>query len=128
MVAQPTTADRPPIAVQVEGPSQESPEDAVVLRSLSYAYAGHRPMLSDISLSLPRGSRCLLVGANGAGAHQRLTPPCVACSVGACSQLGCMLGPLLMALVIQPGMHVVPGVACLHLPNVTGKIFAARYC
>ena len=81
MVAQPTTADKLPIAVQVEGPNQESPEDSVVLRSLSYAYAGHRPMLSDISLSLPRGSRCLLVGANGAGAHQCLSPPCTACAI-----------------------------------------------
>ena len=70
MVAQPTTADKPPITVQVEGPNQDSPKDAVLVRSLSYAYAGHRPIVSDISLSLPRGSRCLLIGANGAGAHQ----------------------------------------------------------
>ena len=76
MVAQPTTADKPPLDVQVEGPNQASPESAVVLRTLSYAYAGHRPILSDISLSLPRGSRCLLVGANGAGAHQCPVPTC----------------------------------------------------
>ena len=66
MVARPA-ADAPSVAVQVEGPTAESLEDAVIIRSLSYAYAGHRPILSDISLTLPRGSRCLLVGANGAG-------------------------------------------------------------
>ena len=77
MVAQPSTADGPAIAVQVEGPNQDSATDAVVIRSLGYAYAGHRPILSDISLSLPRGSRCLLVGANGAGADA--SPSCAFC-------------------------------------------------
>ena len=55
------------IGVHVEGPNELSPEDAVVLNTLSYAYSGHRPIVSDISLSLPKGSRCLLLGANGAG-------------------------------------------------------------
>ena len=55
------------IGVHVEGPNEQSPEDAVVLNTLSYAYSGHRPIVSDISLSLPKGSRCLLLGANGAG-------------------------------------------------------------
>ena len=55
------------IGVHVEGPNEQSPEDAVVLNTLSYSYSGHCPILSDISLSLPRGSRCLLLGANGAG-------------------------------------------------------------
>jgi CCR4-NOT complex subunit CAF16 len=76
MVARPA-ADAPSVAVQVEGPNAASLEDAVVIRSLSYAYAGHRPILSDISLALPRGSRCLLVGANGAGGcAQAPQPPC----------------------------------------------------
>lgn len=55
------------VGVHVEGPNQHSPEDAVVLNTLSYAYSGHRPIVSDISLTLPKGSRCLLLGANGAG-------------------------------------------------------------
>ena len=57
------------IGVHVEGPNEQSPEDAVVLNTLTYAYSGHRPIVSDISLSLPKGSRCLLLGANGAGEH-----------------------------------------------------------
>lgn len=56
------------IGVHVTGPDEYSPQDAVVLNTLSYAYTGHRPIVSDISLSLPKGSRCLLLGANGAGA------------------------------------------------------------
>ena len=55
------------IGVHVEGPNEQSPENAVVLNTLSYAYSGHCPIFSDISLSLPKGSRCLLLGANGAG-------------------------------------------------------------
>lgn len=55
------------IGLHVEGPSQSSPQDAVVLSTLSYAYSGHQPIISDISLTLPKGSRCLLLGANGAG-------------------------------------------------------------
>lgn len=41
--------------------------DAITVNSLQYAYPGHSPVISNFSLSLPRGSRCLLVGANGAG-------------------------------------------------------------
>ena len=60
------------IGVHVEGPNAQSPEDAVVLNTLSYAYSGHRPIVSTISLSLPKGSRCLLLGANGAGETLKL--------------------------------------------------------
>ncbi len=63
----PSNADGPSVSAEVVGPNEQSECDAVVLNSLSYAYAGHRPVLSNISLKLPRGSRCLLVGANGAG-------------------------------------------------------------
>ena len=100
MVAQPTTADSPTLAVQVEGPNEESLEGAVVLRSLSYAYAGHRPILSDISLSLPRGSRCLLVGANGAGAHQR----CLSRTrlLGVCPAKAACVGHTSCLLAAQP--------------------------
>ena len=55
------------IGLHVEGPNESSSQDAVVLNTLSYAYSGHRPIVSDISLTLPKGSRCLLLGANGAG-------------------------------------------------------------
>ena len=63
----PSTTDGPSVSAEVVGPNEDSEINAVVLNSLSYAYAGYRPVLSDISLQLPRGSRCLLVGANGAG-------------------------------------------------------------
>lgn len=62
----------PSVSARVIGPSSESEADAVVLNSLSYAFSGHRPVLSDLSLKLPRGSRCLLVGANGAGENPAL--------------------------------------------------------
>ena len=55
------------VGLHVEGPNQSSPQDAVVLNTLSYAYSGHHPIISDISLTLLKGSRCLLLGANGAG-------------------------------------------------------------
>ncbi len=52
--------------------------DAVVVRSLSFSYPDSPPVVDDFSLSLPRGSRCLLCGANGAGepslAHPRAGP------------------------------------------------------
>lgn len=35
--------------------------------NLQYAYPGCQPFIKDFTLDLPRGSRCLLVGANGAG-------------------------------------------------------------
>lgn len=47
--------------------------DAVVVRSLSFAYPGYAPVVSDFSLTLPAGSRCLLLGANGAGKTTLLT-------------------------------------------------------
>ena len=63
------------IGLHVEGPNQSSPQDAVVLSTLSYAYSGHQPIISDISLTLPKGSRCLLLGANGAGEPLCLCAP-----------------------------------------------------
>ena len=46
-------------------------DDSLLIRSLSFSFPGHAPMLSDISLRLPRGARCLLCGANGGGAFPR---------------------------------------------------------
>jgi ABC-type bacteriocin/lantibiotic exporter with double-glycine peptidase domain len=41
---------------------------ALVIKNLDFTYSGApQPCLKDISLSLPKGSRCLLVGDNGAG-------------------------------------------------------------
>lgn len=45
----------------------KAPEDAVVVRSLTFSFPGSAPIISDLSLVLPRGSRALLCGANGAG-------------------------------------------------------------
>lgn len=44
------------------------------INSLSYAYPGALPVISDFTLQLPRGSRCLLLGANGAGEITSQTP------------------------------------------------------
>jgi len=41
---------------------------AVEVSRLSYAYpAASQPALRDVSFTLPRGARCLLLGANGVG-------------------------------------------------------------
>ena len=41
--------------------------DAVVVKNLTFKYGVKAPSLKDVSLSLPSGSRTLLVGDNGAG-------------------------------------------------------------
>ena len=50
--------------VPVDGTHDELP---LAINSLSYAYPGASPVISNFTLQLPRGSRCLLLGANGAG-------------------------------------------------------------
>jgi CCR4-NOT complex subunit CAF16 len=45
----------------------EADTGSMVIRSLAYSYPGGKEILSDFSLELPPGSRCLLSGANGAG-------------------------------------------------------------
>lgn len=40
---------------------------AVSLQGLTFAYPGCAASIKDVNLDLPRGSRCLLIGANGAG-------------------------------------------------------------
>lgn len=48
-------------------------KDAVVVRSLGFAFPfSQTSVIRDLDLQLPRGSRCLLTGANGAG---ELPPP-----------------------------------------------------
>lgn len=46
---------------------QDTSYDAVRVQNLTYAYPGHLPVIENLSLILPAGSRCLLIGANGAG-------------------------------------------------------------
>jgi CCR4-NOT complex subunit CAF16 len=40
---------------------------AIDVKRLSFQYGSDPPVLKDVSFSLPRGSRCLLLGDNGAG-------------------------------------------------------------
>ena len=56
-------------------------EDSVVVRSLNFSFPFSRPVIHDLSLELPRGSRCLLTGANGAGVWRGRPPalPARAC-------------------------------------------------
>jgi ABC-type multidrug transport system fused ATPase/permease subunit len=42
--------------------------NAVYVNSLQFAFPGSPPFIDDFTLELPAGSRCLLCGANGAGA------------------------------------------------------------
>lgn len=58
------------VSIAAVGPlndTREPDKDTVVVNTLSFAYPGHKPLISGMSLRLPRGSRCLLIGANGAG-------------------------------------------------------------
>lgn len=40
---------------------------AVSLNGLNFAYPGCKASIKDVNLEIPKGSRCLLIGANGAG-------------------------------------------------------------
>lgn len=51
----------------------EMPGDALAVQSLKFAYPGSKPVIDDFSLHLPAGSRCLLLGANGAGERECCT-------------------------------------------------------
>jgi CCR4-NOT complex subunit CAF16 len=42
-------------------------QQAVVLQDLQFSYPGCNAFLKGIDLQLPKGSRTLLIGANGAG-------------------------------------------------------------
>ena len=55
-----TRAARPLYGAPVDG-------NPIEVRSLDFAYPGGPPVLRGLSLSVPRGARCLLIGANGAG-------------------------------------------------------------
>lgn len=68
-----TASDPPLAAVASVVPSDDTqPADAVVVRCLSFRFPmAAEATIQDLSLTLPRGSRCLLTGANGAGAVLR---------------------------------------------------------
>jgi ABC-type transport system involved in cytochrome bd biosynthesis fused ATPase/permease subunit len=52
--------------VDASGPASTE-EQAVVLQDLQFSYPGCNAFLKGIDLQLPKGSRTLLIGANGAG-------------------------------------------------------------
>jgi ABC-type Mn2+/Zn2+ transport system ATPase subunit len=41
--------------------------DGINLNNVTFAYPNCPPFIKDGNLNLPRGSRCLLIGANGTG-------------------------------------------------------------
>eukprot|EP00820_Chromera_velia_P002431 Cvel_15969.t1-p1 / transcript=Cvel_15969.t1 / gene=Cvel_15969 / organism=Chromera_velia_CCMP2878 / gene_product=ABC transporter I family member 19, putative / transcript_product=ABC transporter I family member 19, putative / location=Cvel_scaffold1208:52026-53066(+) / protein_length=84 / sequence_SO=supercontig / SO=protein_coding / is_pseudo=false len=43
-----------------------TPSDSLVVQNLSFSYM-MKEVISNVSFSLPKGARCLLVGENGAG-------------------------------------------------------------
>jgi ABC-type multidrug transport system fused ATPase/permease subunit len=45
----------------------EAPPEAVALEHVSFAYPGGRPVLHDVSFSVPRGGRVALIGPSGSG-------------------------------------------------------------
>ena len=56
--------------VEIAKVEQGNADAAISVNSLTYAFAGYPPVVSEVSIQLPRGSRCLLIGANGAGKWQ----------------------------------------------------------
>lgn len=56
------------ISMTVElAPQVEAGAPTVKINQLQYAYPGCAPFIQNMSLELPKGARCLLLGANGAG-------------------------------------------------------------
>lgn len=62
------TLDNPGVQTVI-GVKEDEPMDsnAVYVNSLQFSFPGSAPFISEFSLKLPAGSRCLLCGANGAG-------------------------------------------------------------
>merc|ERR1719456_253899 len=85
-------------------PADEGP--ALETKSLTYAYAGGSPQLSDVSFSFCRGARILVVGANGAGKSTLLS----------------ILGGKRM---IPRGLASVLGKDCFNDPGVAAEVM---YC
>eukprot|EP00959_Pyramimonas_sp_CCMP1952_P169714 3545582-Pyramimonas_sp.AAC.1 len=63
-----SASDSPSIAVGAVGVKENAPnENAIYINSLHYSFPNGQPFISDMTMELPAGSRCLLAGANGAG-------------------------------------------------------------
>ncbi|KNC76092.1 hypothetical protein, variant [Sphaeroforma arctica JP610] len=45
----------------------DSGASVIEVTGLNYAYKGGMPVLFDVNMKMPKGARCLLVGANGTG-------------------------------------------------------------
>ena len=59
----------PGVVLAQAGVDENAPNpNAVYVNSLQFAFPGGQPFIDDFTLELPAGSRCLLCGANGAGA------------------------------------------------------------
>eukprot|EP00227_Mantoniella_beaufortii_P014997 CAMPEP_0197591266 /NCGR_PEP_ID=MMETSP1326-20131121/12978_1 /TAXON_ID=1155430 /ORGANISM="Genus nov. species nov., Strain RCC2288" /LENGTH=296 /DNA_ID=CAMNT_0043156667 /DNA_START=93 /DNA_END=983 /DNA_ORIENTATION=+ len=56
-----------PTIEAADGTMRDTDTGSMVIKSLKYAYPNGKQILTDFSLELPPGSRCLLSGANGAG-------------------------------------------------------------
>ena len=111
----------------------------LAINSLSYAYPGSLPVISDLTLNLPRGSRCLLLGANGAGVTTVCLLVCVhiwqstfshtfnKCFTGKSTLLQVlagqhMVGPEVVRILGRPAFHDVvccDCFSCLMMLNTT---------
>jgi ATPase subunit of ABC transporter with duplicated ATPase domains len=66
---------QPPSSMAFPEVEQSNDAPSVLVENLSFDF-GAGPILTNVNLSLPPGSRCLLVGANGAGMLSPLFGPC----------------------------------------------------
>ncbi|WP_454050009.1 ABC transporter ATP-binding protein/permease [Cellulomonas sp. Marseille-Q8402] len=74
VLAQPATAgDAPGVrapattTLRADAAAGPVPAEAVALEHVSFAYPGGRPVLDDVSFTVPRGSRVALIGPSGSG-------------------------------------------------------------
>jgi ABC-type bacteriocin/lantibiotic exporter with double-glycine peptidase domain len=70
-----TSHKQPPSSMAFPEVEQSNDAPSVLVENLSFDF-GAGPILTNVNLSLPPGSRCLLVGANGAGKWSPLFGPC----------------------------------------------------
>jgi ABC-type multidrug transport system fused ATPase/permease subunit len=58
---------RAPATSTLVGPAADPAPEAVALAHVSFAYPGGRPVLDDVSFTVPRGGRVALIGPSGSG-------------------------------------------------------------
>lgn len=75
--------------------------EAVSVNSLTFEYPGQTWAISDLSLHLKPGSRCLLIGANGAG-ELYLRSTLLMASLCSCSSCCFRLGH---SSIVSPVVH-----------------------